>query len=227
MLKLCGFAASNYYNKVKLALLEKGIPFEEELAWVGQTDPAASPLGKVPYLKTDEGNLSESTVLLEYIEAKYPQHPLLPADPFAAAKVRELLRYTELHLELVARNLYPEAFFGGKVSDAAKEKTGQQLEKNIAAFAKLAKFSPYLAGDTFTLADCGGAVHLQLVASATKIIYGRDFMADLPVRDYLKLLGERPTVQKVNAERKVVRTVFIQTVSSLGSWNRGARCDPA
>ena len=87
MLKLCGFAASNYYNKVKLALLEKGIPFEEELAWVGQTDPAASPLGKVPYLKTDEGNLSESTVLLEYIEAKYPQHPLLPADPFAAAKV--------------------------------------------------------------------------------------------------------------------------------------------
>jgi glutathione S-transferase len=203
MLKLCGFAASNYYNKVKLALLEKGVPFEEELAWVGQTDPAASPLGKVPYLKTDEGNLSESTVLLEYIEAKYPQHPLLPADPFAAAKVRELLRYTELHLELVARNLYPEAFFGGKVSDAAKEKTGQQLEKNIAAFAKLAKFSPYLAGDTFTLADCGGAVHLQLVASATKIIYGRDFMADLPVRDYLKLLGERPTVQKVNAERKV------------------------
>ena len=202
MLKLCGFAASNYYNKVKLALLEKGIPFEEELAWVGQTDPAASPLGKVPYLKTDEGNLSESTVLLEYIEAKYPQHPLLPADPFAAAKVRELLRYTELHLELVARNLYPEAFFGGKVSDAAKEKTGQQLEKNIAAFAKLAKFSPYLAGDTFTLADCGGAVHLQLVASATKIIYGRDVLAALPMGDYLKRLGERPAVQRVNADRK-------------------------
>jgi glutathione S-transferase len=38
MLKLCGFAASNYYNKVKLALLEKGIPFEEELAWVGKTE---------------------------------------------------------------------------------------------------------------------------------------------------------------------------------------------
>jgi len=203
MLKLCGFAASNYYNKVKLALLEKGVPFEEVLAWVGQTDPEASPLGKVPYIITGEGALCESTVILEYIEAKYPAHPLLPADPFAAAKARELLRFIELHLELVARNLYPEAFFGGKVSDAAKEKTGQQLEKNIAAFAKLAKFAPYLAGDTFTLADCGGAVHLQLVASATKIIYGRDFMADLPVRDYLKRLGERPTVQKVNAERKV------------------------
>ena len=38
MLTLCGFSASNYYNKVKLALLEKGLPFTEELAWVGQTD---------------------------------------------------------------------------------------------------------------------------------------------------------------------------------------------
>ncbi len=202
MLKLCGFAASNYYNKVKLALLEKGVPFEEELAWVGQTDTAASPLGKVPYLKTDEGPISESTVLLEYIEAKYPAHPLLPADPFAAAKVRELLRYTELHLELVARNLYPEAFFGGKVSDGAKEKTLQQLEKNVAAFATLAKFSPFVAGEHFTLADCAGAVHLPLVSGATKLIYGRDLLADLPVRDYLKRLGERPTVQQVNADRK-------------------------
>jgi glutathione S-transferase len=167
MLTLCGFAASNYYNKVKLALLEKGVPFDEELAWVGQTDQAASPLGKVPYLKTDEGTLCESTVMLEYIEAKYPQQPLLPADPFGAAKVRELLRYLELHLELVARNLYPEAFFGGKISDAAKEKTGQQLEKNIAAFAKLAKFSPFIAGDSFTLADVAAAVHLPLVSGAT------------------------------------------------------------
>ena len=202
MLTLCGFAASNYYNKVKLALLEKGVAFQEELAWVGQTDPAASPLGKVPYLKTDEGPLSESTVLLEYIEARYPAHPLLPADPYAAAKVRELLRYIELHLELVARNLYPEAFFGGKISDSTKEKTAQQLEKNVAAFAKLAKFSPFIAGDTFTLADCAAVVHLPLVSGATKVLYGRDFLADLPVRDHLKRMGERPFVQQVNADRK-------------------------
>lgn len=214
MLTLCGFAASNYYNKVKLALLEKGVPFEEELAWVGQTDTAASPLGKVPYLKTDEGTLCESTVMLEYIEAQYPQHPLLPADPFAAAKVRELLRYLELHLELVARNLYPEAFFGGKVSDAAKEKTGVQLEKNIAAFAKLTRFSPFIAGDSFTLADCAALVHLPLVGSATKIIYGRDYLADLPVRDYLKRMGERPAVQRMGADRKANTELMMQRMKA-------------
>jgi glutathione S-transferase len=202
MLTLCGFAASNYYNKVKLALLEKSVAFNEELAWIGQTDTNASPLGKVPYLKTEQGALCESTVMMEYIEDQYPAHPLMPADPFAAAKVRELMRFLEMHLELVARNLYPEAFFGGQVSDAAKEKTGQQLEKNVAAFAKLAKFSPYVAGDMFTLADCAAVVHLPLVSAATKIVYGRDFLAELPVRDYLKRMGERPTVQQVNADRK-------------------------
>jgi glutathione S-transferase len=127
---------------------------------------------------------------------------LLPADPFAAAKVRELVTFLELHLELVVRNLYPEAFFGGKVSDSAKEKVGDQLTKNVAAFAKLASFSPYVAGDTLSLADCAAVVHLPLVSSATKLIYGRDFLADLPVRDYLKRMSERPALQQVNADRK-------------------------
>ena len=202
MLKLCGFAASNYYNKVKLALLEKGVPFEEVLAWLGETDLAASPLGKVPYAITDEGPMSESTVILEYVEDRYPERPLMPASPYQAAKVRELLRYIELHLELVARNLYPEAFFGGKVSDGLKQRIRPQLERHVAAFARLAKFGPYIAGEQFTLADCAAAVHLPLVASATKIIYGQDLLAALPVKDYLKHVGERPTVQKVNADRK-------------------------
>ena len=214
MLKLCGFAASNYYNKVKLALLEKGVPFEEQLAWLGETDPAASPLGKVPYAITDEGPLSESTVILEYVEDRYPERPLMPASPYQAAKVRELLRYIELHLELVARNLYPEAFFGGKVSDSAKDKIRPQLEKNIAAFGRLARFDPFIAGASFTLADCAAAVHLPLVASATKIIYGQDLLAGLPVKDYLKRLAERPTLQRVNADRKANTELMMARVKA-------------
>jgi len=202
MLTLCGFAASNYHNKVKFALLEKGVPFEEELAWVGATDAAASPLGKVPYLKTPDGAMCESAVMLEYIEQKYPQNPLVPADAFAAAKVRELALFLDLHLELVARNIYPEAFFGGKVSDSVKEKVGVQLEKNVAAFAKLAKFAPFVAGDSLTLADCAAVTHLPLISGVTKVIYGKDFLADLPARDYIKMMGERPHMQKVNADRK-------------------------
>ena len=202
MLTLCGFAASNYHNTVKIALLEKGVDFQEELVWVGQADLAASPLGKIPYLKTERGTLCESTVMLEYIETAHPSPALLPADPFAAAKVREALRFIELHLELVARNLYAEAFFGGKVSDSVKEKVGEQLHKNSAAFAQLARFAPYVAGDSFSLADCAAIVHLPVVSSASKAIYGKDCLGDLPVRDYLKQMGERASVQRVNTDRK-------------------------
>jgi glutathione S-transferase len=214
MLTLCGFGASNYHNKVKLALLEKGVAFEEELVWVGETDPLASPLGKVPYLKTAQGTLCESSVMLDYIEQEYPAHTLMPQDAFAAAKVRELMTFLDLHLELVARNLYPEAFFGGKVSDSVKEKVGAQLEKNVAAFAKLAQFKPFIAGTELTLADCTAAVHLPLITAVTKTIYGRDFLADLPVKDYMKMWSERPSMQRVHADRKVSNELFMSRMKS-------------
>lgn len=204
-LKLCGFSASNYYNQIKLQLLEKQLPFEEENVPTGSADPAVldrSPMGKVPFLDTGIGCISESMACAEYIEAQYPQHALLPADPFAAAKVRELVVYLELHLELVARELYAEAFFGGKVSDEVKTRAHKQLTRGIAAFGRIAIFKPFVAGDQFTLADCAAVVHLPVVSSACKVIYGEDLLAALPVKDYLKALGERPAVARVNADRK-------------------------
>lgn len=203
MLKLCGFAASNYYNKVKLVLLEKNVPFEECEVWAKPSPEllAKSPLGKIPYLETEEGTLAESQVQVNYIETRYPQPALLPSDPFQAAKVQELVTFIELHLELVVRELYSEAFFGGTVSDGTKERVRKQLAKSIPAFARLAKFSPYAAGGEFTLADCAAICHLPLVSAATRKIYGEDLLAALPVKDYLKRMAERPAVQKVNADR--------------------------
>ncbi|GAB3547326.1 glutathione S-transferase [Noviherbaspirillum agri] len=212
MLKLCGFAVSNYYNKVKLALLEKGVEFQEELVWTDRSPEllARSPLGKVPFFETEKGTICESQVMMEYVEAAYPQKPLLPADPFAAAKVRELVTFMELHLELVARELYAEAFFGGKVSDEIKARTQKLLTRNAKAFGKLAKFSPYVAGVEFTMADCAAYVHLPLVSMASKIIYGEDVLAELPVREYTKLVGERPTAQRVTADRKANQEVMVK-----------------
>ncbi len=208
MITLCGIPLSNYYNKVKLALLEKGIPFDEAYVKTHSHDEAvlsASPLGKVPFIRTPQGALCESQVITDYLEAAYPDTPrLVPADPFEAAKVRELITYVELHLELVARELYAEAFFGGKVSDGTKQRVARLLPENIAAFKRLAKFGPYLAGDTFTMADCAGWVSLPLVAMATKAIYGEDLLAAGGVdwKPYAKLIGERPHAQKVAADRK-------------------------
>lgn len=207
MITLCGFPVSNYYNKVKLALLEKGVPFTEEHVATKSTDEAVlaiSPLAKIPFIRTPQGGLCESEAIVEYIEAAYPNPPLLPADPFAAAKVRELVTFIDLHLELVARDLYPQAFFGGSVSESSLARIRKQLDKNILAFKRLVKFAPYAAGDTFTLADCAAFASLPLVGMATKAVYGEDLLlaAGVDYKPYIKLVGERPSAQKVLADRK-------------------------
>lgn len=207
MLTLCGFPVSNYYNKVKLALLEKDVPFVEENVKTGLTDEAvlsASPLAKIPFIRTPQGTLCESEAIVEYIEAAYPNPPLLPSDPFAAAKVRELCIYIDLHLELVARELYYQAFFGGTVSEGTQARVRKQLDKSIPAAKRLLKFAPYAAGDTFTLADCAAYVSLPLVGMATKAIYGEDLLlaGGIDYKAYMKFIGQRPSAQRVDADRK-------------------------
>ena len=207
MITLCGISLSNYYCKVKLALLEKGIPFTEERVATGSTDEAvlaASPLAKVPFIRTPQGPLCESQVIVDYLEAAYPQVPLIPANPYAAAKMRELIAFIDLHLELVARDLYGQAFFGGTVSDGTKERVRKQLTKNIQAFKRLAKFAPHVAGESFTMADCAAWVSLPLVGQATKLVLGEDLLlaGGVDWKGYAKLVGERPAAVKVAADRK-------------------------
>ena len=212
-LKLCGFAVSNYYNKLKIQLLEKAVPFEEELVWVNPVEPATllrSPMGKVPFLETPQGCISESAVCAEYIEQAYPHHPLMPSDPFAAAKVREIISYIELHVELVARELYPLAFFGGKVDEAVQKRVHKQLTKGIAGLTPLLKFSPYVAGDAFTLADCSAIVSLPLASMASKAVYGEDMLAHLPIKAYSQQMAQRASVQKVNEDRKACMALMAE-----------------
>lgn len=205
MLKLYGFPLSNYYNKVKLTLLEKGVPFEEVLVSFGsEGKQGKSPLGKVPYIETENGFLCESQVIVDYIEARWPTPALIPADPWQAAKVREVITYCDLHVELCARQLYAQAFFGGTLPEKFIERVKGDLIKHIAAFKQVAKLSPYAAGDTFTMADCAVYVSLPLVALASKLVCGEDLVAAAGIdwKRYVKLIEERPTAQKVAADRK-------------------------
>jgi glutathione S-transferase len=207
MLVLCGFSVSNYYNKVKLALLEKGIPFTEEMVKTGSKEEVvleATPLGKIPFIRTAQGTLCESQTILDYLEAAYPTPALMPADPWQAAKVRELITFIDLHLELVARELYPKAFFGGEISEANAARIAKLLTRNIAGFKRLAKFSPYVAGASFTQADCAAWASLPVVGMATRIVYGEDLLAagGIDWKPYAKLVSERPSAQRVTADRK-------------------------
>jgi len=86
---------SSYAQKVKIALREKGVAFERVLPddfGTGRRDTAfaaANPRCEVPVLLTDDGTpIFESTVILEYIEERWPEPPLLPQTPLARAAAR-------------------------------------------------------------------------------------------------------------------------------------------
>jgi len=210
---LCGFAVSNYYNKVKLSLLEKNVPFSEAVVFPSQSEDmlSESPMGKVPFLRTTRGVLSESQVLTEFIEESWPEPPLYPRDAFERARCRELIEHIELHLELPARRLYAEAFFGGAVSEETKKEVLPLLEKGLRSLVRLARFAPFIAGDRFTHADCAAWVHLPLVSQASRKIYQRDLVEELlpQAKAYLKLVGERPHAQKVGEDRKAAMDAFM------------------
>ena len=213
MLRLCGFHISNYFNKVRIAMLEKGIAFDlDATCRPSQKDEflARTPLGKVPFLEVDGQHLIESQVICEYLEEAYPQRPLYPRDPLARARVRELIAILELHMELVARRLYRSLFFGGApASDELKQAVQADLAKGVRAFRMRARFDPYIAGTELTLADCAAFVHLPLVSLASKLAYGADALEGMPqIRDYLKLVGDRPAFRQVNDDRKAAQAAM-------------------
>jgi glutathione S-transferase len=212
MLKLCGFHISNYFNKARLALLEKGVEFEMDANCRPSQDEAfvaRSPMGKVPFLELDGKTLIESDVICEYLEDAYPQKPLLPRDPLERARVRELITIIELHLELVVRRLYPFVFFGKPPVEDVKQSVERALPRGLRALKSRARFTPYIAGAEFTLADCAAFVHLPLVSLSTKLAYGRDFLEDMPqVRPYIKKLEERPAFKRVNEDRKAAQAAM-------------------
>ncbi|WP_328189529.1 glutathione S-transferase family protein [Marinobacter sp. OP 3.4] len=222
MLKLHGFSASNYYNVPKLALLEKGIEFEEVLSYTGvgpKYKPEyldKSPMGKVPALETDEGFISESRAILDYIERAHPEPSLLPATPFDIAKVQELSQFIELYFELVARRLIPNLLTGSAPDPAVLKEVESSLDKAAAALPKLSTFDQFAYGDQFTLADIAAILNLPIVRNVGKAFLDRDPLSNVPgLEAYCARMEERPHVKKVRADAAEDRPQFMAHLKAL------------
>lgn len=213
MLTLHGFDASNYVNMVKFALLEKGIPFEQATLYPAQEEPvlAVSPMGKVPVLQTDQGYLSEASVILEYLDDLDQGPALYPADPFQRARVKQLAKMVELYLELPARRCYPEVFFGGQVSEETKTQAREALLKGIRALRRATSFSPYLAGDQLSAADVVFLYSADLAKAVAGKLFGLDLLAEAPgSAELLERLNERDSAKQVAADRDAAMAKFLK-----------------
>lgn len=213
MLKLYGFDVSNYYNMLKLVMDLKGIEYEAVNIYPNQSEEflEISPMGKVPVLQTEQGVLSETSVILEYLDSLAEQAPLYPTDPFEKAKVQELVKMVELYLELPARRCHSEAFFGIPVADATKKEVKRALLNGMQALARVASFTPYIAGSAMTAADIMFMYSADLAASVAKKLYDIDLFSHAPGSyELLGQLNAIPAAQRIAQDRKSATPAFHQ-----------------
>ncbi|MBC2768966.1 glutathione S-transferase family protein [Pusillimonas minor] len=206
-IRLYGTPLSNYYNKVKIALLEQNRPFEEVLIRPADRWPDGSPTGKVPYLETPDGHLVfESQAIVEYLEETREQAPsLYPVNTIERARCRELTSYLELYLELPARRLYGAAFWGAKLAPGLAEEVIADVSHGLVFLARRADFLPWLCGNDFTHADAAAWAHFATMQRALQFVGAASLLHDAlpPLAGYLEKLVTRPSIQRTQADLRV------------------------
>jgi glutathione S-transferase len=135
-----------YAARARIALAEKGIAYDaveidlsDRPAWLYEKNP----LGRVPVYEEDEGLvLPESEVIMEYLEERYPEPALWPADPAERALGRLWLQRFDDRL-------------GGAYYAARRGDGREQLDASLVGLDQSLEAQPYLSGCEYGLADIG------------------------------------------------------------------------
>lgn len=182
MITLYSAARCPYAARARIVLAEKGIDHEiveidlsDRPAWLYEKNPA----GRVPVIEEDDGvPLPESAVIMEFIEERYPEPPLLPADPADRAAVRLLIfRDGDLTSPYYALR-------------RGEEGAREELDAALGRFDALLAEQPYLSGAEFGLAD----IALVPWFLRARDMLGVELDGFAALSDWLERLEQRPAI---------------------------------
>jgi glutathione S-transferase len=161
MIRLHDFPMSPRARKPRIVLAEKGLQYEKVIVDITKGEQkkpeylAVNPYGKVPALQDNGTTVYESSIIMEYLNDKYPNPPLLPADPGQRARARVLMHFGDNAYDGALAAIVGEVFFKpkGQADQSVIDKAKQDLK---AAFERLDRelgSNEYLVGGAFSLAD--------------------------------------------------------------------------
>jgi glutathione S-transferase len=169
---------------VRLALAEKGLPFELTMERVWERRPeflALNPAGEVPVLVEEDGTaVADLRAICEYLDEVYPETPLIGATVLGRAETRRLLAWFDLKFarevtdNLVGEKLIKRLSGLGQPESAAIRAGLANVHYHMDYIAWLAEQRRWLAGDGFGLADIAAAAHLSAV----------DYLGNVPWDDH-------------------------------------------
>ncbi|MDB5432872.1 MAG: glutathione S-transferase [Caulobacter sp.] len=207
---------SPYAQKVKIALTEKGqafttsVPLGMGSSRTPEDFQAANPRGEVPVLMVDGQSLFDSTIILEFIEDRWPEPALLPKDPMARAKARTIEEMCDTHYEAITWGLGEIGHFRraeGEHAAAMQAKAGEQLGRLNAWLEKHLNGADWFGGDRFGWADLSAAPFVNIAAG-----FGHPPAQGGALAAWLERVRARPSVA----------TAFRQSFEALAAMSQVA-----
>ena len=216
-MKLHSLPLSPYAARVRIAIYAKGLDVEVRTPPADWRERGAvvdlNPLGRIPVLELDDGRaLSESAVIVEYLEDVHPEPRLRPADPYEAALARRVTAVIDGYVQAA---IWP--LFGGldpqADAHANLEKLGPQVEALQGALAKLEAVlgdGGYAVGEALTTADCAMAPLRFNLASLTDLLGRSDLFDRHPrVKRYYDTVERDPVLKRVQEEMSAALKPFL------------------
>ena len=206
MLRLYHFSLSPFSRKVRLCLAEKKIEVElvEEKYWEQSAEfLRRSPAGRVPILRVEGRNLSESLPICEYLEEIYPDPILIPRTGEERYEVRRLTNwFDDQFYHQVTQKLLRERLIkkisGAGFPDSKNVKEGaKRIKYHLDYMAWLLERRRWLAGDVMTLADFAAASHLSCLDYISDVDWNRSSA----IKDWYAKIKSRPAFRSILADQ--------------------------
>jgi len=201
-LEIIGFPRSNFVRAVRMVAEEKGVAYELA-AETPHSDAvkAINPTGKIPAMRHDGLEISESLAIAAYIDDAFDGPKLAPEDPKGAAKVNQWTAFVATEVDqLLMRNYVVEYAFH---KDADGNVVRSKIDKAIKRFPKMfgmieaSLADGYLGGDSFTMADCFLA---PILNAASNFPEGKAAIeASTAISAYMAKMNQRPSFQATAA----------------------------
>ncbi len=188
----------HYSHRVRMVLCEKGVSVD-----VVDVDPSQIPenlseinaYGTLPTLLDRELVLYKSTVIMEYLDERFPHPPLLPVYPVARAQCRLLMHRIELDWSKRV-----DVLMAGRGRETAMDKARKELRESLTAIAPVFADRSFFMNDEFTLVDCFVAPILWRLNALDLKMSARQLK---PMQRYMNDMFERDTFQESLTEPEV------------------------
>jgi len=188
----------HYSHRVRMVLCEKGVSVD-----VVDVDPSQmpedlseiNPYGTLPTLLDRDLVLYKSTVIMEYLDERFPHPPLLPVYPVARAQCRLLMHRIELDWSKRV-----DVLMAGRGRETAMDKARKELRESLAAIAPVFADRPFFMNEDFTLVDCFVAPILWRLNALDLKLSARQLK---PIQRYMTNMFERDTFQESLTEPEV------------------------